>query len=101
MNASTTIDDAGVEWGPYAELKRRFGIGRTTAYYLYREGKIKSRVLRRKGCAYGTRLFSIPSAREFMNGLPEQPTAEFVREMKRRARLSAQARAAKNGAAMK
>jgi hypothetical protein len=66
---------------------------------LINEGKIRSRVVRRKGCAFGTRLIDFNSVREFLAKAPTEPTAKLARKMKQCVHLSVAKRAAaKNGA---
>jgi hypothetical protein len=47
-------------------LKSGFGIGRTLAYELLRDGRIKSVNLRRDGCTRGKRLVEVESVRQFL-----------------------------------
>jgi hypothetical protein len=49
-----------------ADMPRLFGIGRTYAYQLINEGKIKSISLRKRGARFGVRLISCDSVREFL-----------------------------------
>jgi hypothetical protein len=48
------------------DMPRLFGIGRTYAYQLIQEGKIKSVSLRKRGARFGVRLISCDSVREFL-----------------------------------
>lgn len=48
-------------------LRQMFGISRTAAYDLIRDGLIKSVSLRRRGCARGRRLFDVASVREYFS----------------------------------
>lgn len=52
------------EWVDPAGLKEGWGIGRSFAYDLIREGKIRSITLRREGCLRGKRLIEVKSVRE-------------------------------------
>jgi hypothetical protein len=106
MNAPkfTEID---IAFGRFPDLERIFGIKRGTAYALINEGKIRSRIVRRKGCAYGMRLIDFDSVREFLANAPDEPSKTVSREMSRRGLASGKKRAqraaantGKNGAVM-
>src|SRR4030095_6478951 len=60
--APGTDDAEFVDW---RGLKSRFGIGRSLAYLLNEHGDIESKVLRRKGCIKGKRLFNVASVRAY------------------------------------
>jgi hypothetical protein len=69
MNTSFTSAPVGTdaaEFCDHSQLKQRFGIGRSLAYLLNGHGDIKSKVLRRKGCIKGKRLWNVASVREFL-----------------------------------
>ena len=63
-----TADDVerGAEWVRPKDLRAKFGIGRATAYSLWREGKIRGVLLRRNGKATGMRLISAQSVRDYI-----------------------------------
>jgi hypothetical protein len=54
-------------------MRGMFGISRTAAYDLIRDGLIKSVSLRRKGCARGRRLFDVASVRAYLKGCYDDP----------------------------
>lgn len=72
----TTAEIAAVERGDWRDcefvdfqgLERKFGIRRSTAYNLVRDGVIRSVSLRRRGRTRGKRLFDVASVRDFLNG---------------------------------
>jgi len=69
VNKSFTSAPVGTddtEFCDFAQLKQRFGVGRSLAYLLNGHGDIKSKVLRRKGCIKGKRLFDVASVREYI-----------------------------------
>lgn len=53
------------EWDRLEDLDRQFGIKRSTAYNLIREGLIKSAAVRRRGARTGVWLIDFESVREF------------------------------------
>jgi hypothetical protein len=55
--------EPGAEWLRLPEVRRAFGIGRTTAYAWIAAGRIRSVCLRRPGCARGLRLINAASIR--------------------------------------
>jgi len=69
VDAQFTIAPAGMDGAEFcdlAQLKQRFGIGRSLAYLLIERGDIRSVCLRRKGNIKGKRLIYVPSVREFI-----------------------------------
>ena len=54
------------EWIRPADVKPYFGISRSKVYELIEEGVIKSRSLRKRGQANGTRLISYDSLSEYI-----------------------------------
>jgi hypothetical protein len=54
-------------------MRQMFGISRTAAYDLIRDGLIKSVSLRRRGCARGRRLFDVASVREYLTRCYDGP----------------------------
>ena len=71
------------EYGRFHDLKRVFGIPRSTAYLLLNQGKIRSRIVRVTGSRCGLRLIDFGSVRELLNGAPEKPTAEISNHARR------------------
>jgi hypothetical protein len=69
--------DNPIEWGRLPDMRRCFGIKRSTAYLLINEGKIRSKLVRLAHSRTGTRLIDFASVRDFLNGSPERPTAEI------------------------
>ena len=59
------------EFGRWQDVQRLFGIKRGTLYNLVAEGKVKSVSMRRKGNAYGCRLFHLESIRVYLHSLME------------------------------
>jgi hypothetical protein len=57
---------ADPEWVDHRGLKNMFGIGRSLSYLLIEHDDIVSKVLRRKGCIKGKRLFFVPSIRQYI-----------------------------------
>lgn len=64
-----TLPDANSEFCRMGDLRRLFGIVRSTAYTLANEGHIKTCSLRRKGRARSVRLVSTASVRAYLNRL--------------------------------
>jgi hypothetical protein len=58
------LDDS--EFVDWRGLKSRFAIGRSLAYLLIEHDDIESKVLRRKGCIKGKRLFNVASVRQYI-----------------------------------
>jgi hypothetical protein len=50
----------------------RFGMCRSTAYNLMRDGCLKTKLIRRPGNVKGIRLISVKSLRAFIEGSPEK-----------------------------
>ena len=73
-----TLPDANSEFCRMGDLRRLFGIVRSTAYNLANEGHIRTISLRRKGQARSVRLVSTASVRTYLNRLMAEqshPTA--------------------------
>jgi hypothetical protein len=64
-----TLPDANSEFCRMGDLRRLFGIVRSTAYLLAKEGHIKTISLRRKGQIRSIRLVSVPSVRAYLGRL--------------------------------
>src|SRR5207248_7776916 len=75
-----------VEYGRFHDLKRVFGIPRSTAYLLINEGKIRSKIVRLTRSRCGLRLIDFGSVREMLNGAPETPTAAVSNHARRAAK---------------
>ncbi len=69
------VPDIRSEFCRMGDLRRLFGLVRSTAYNLAKEGHIKSISLRRKGQARSVRLVSVPSVRAYLNRLLEEQAA--------------------------
>ena len=67
-----TTDKIRPEWIRPADVKSFFGISRSKAYELIEQGAIKSRSLRKRGQANGTRLISYDSLAEYIENQPEK-----------------------------
>ena len=64
------------EWTDFRGVLLLFGLRRSTAYHLDKEGLIKSVSLRHENETRGKRLFHVPSIRAYLNSkLNEQPAA--------------------------
>ena len=71
----TTAEIAAIERGDWRDceftdfvgLETKFGIKRSTAYNLMKEGVIRGVSLRRRGRVRGKRLFDVTSVRAFLN----------------------------------
>lgn len=74
--AASTLPTVESEFGRMGDLRRLFGITRSTAYVLVKKGLIKTVCLRHKGQARGVRLVSVPSVRAYLNSLLEQQSGE-------------------------
>ena len=72
-------------FGRFSELRRLYGIPRSSAYILLNEGKIKSRIVKMKGSRTGIRLIDFQSVRQFLAAAPEQPAKKLSAEMAARA----------------
>jgi hypothetical protein len=72
MDTRLTIAPVAVSCGADAEfcdlegLRARFGIKRSLAYQLLKDGEIRGVSLRRQGRLRGKRLFDVASVREFL-----------------------------------
>jgi hypothetical protein len=72
MDTNFTTQPVAATWGADPEfvdwrgLKSRYSIGRSLAYLLNEQGEIKSKVLRRKGCIKGKRVFVVASVDEYI-----------------------------------
>lgn len=64
-----TLPDANSEFCRMGDLRRMFGIVRSTAYLLLKEGHITTVSLRRRGQARSVRLVSVPSVRAYLGRL--------------------------------
>ncbi len=64
-----TLPDTNSEFCRMGDLRRLFGIVRSTAYVLAKEGHIKTCSLRRKGQARSIRLVDVASVRAYLNRL--------------------------------
>jgi hypothetical protein len=72
-----TLPDTHSEFCRMHDLRRLFGITRSTGYNLIAAGLITAISLRRKGQARSVRLVSVPSVRAYLNRLiAEQTTPE-------------------------
>ena len=60
---------ADAEWVEHRGLKNMFSIGRSAAYVHVLNGDFESKVLRRKGCIKGRRLYNVASVRAFLASL--------------------------------
>lgn len=58
-------------WIRPKDVPKYFGVGRTRAYELIAEGKIKSVSLRKRGQRHGTRLISYDSVAAYLESLVE------------------------------
>ena len=63
--------DIKPEWLRVGEAVHYSSISRTLLYELLNEGKIESRLLRKRGCLRGIRLVSVDSLETFIKSLPE------------------------------
>src|SRR5437868_14401852 len=72
-----------IEYGRFHDLKRVFGIPRSTAYLLINEGKIRSKIVRLTGSRCGLRLIDFGSVRDLLNGAPETPSAAVSNHARR------------------
>jgi hypothetical protein len=84
MNAHAPLEQ-DIEYCRLADLDRRFGIRRSTAYTLISEGKIRSRIVRHKGSFMGVRLVDLGSVREFLAACPDKPSQRVSDAMAARA----------------
>jgi hypothetical protein len=72
MNTELTIvpvaisDGASPEFVDVEGLRQRFGIRRSLAYALLKDGVIRGVSLRRRGQVRGKRLFDVQSVREYL-----------------------------------
>ena len=58
------------------DLRRMFGLVRSSAYLLAKEGHIKTVSLRRRGQARSIRLVSVSSVRAYLSRLMEEQNSE-------------------------
>ena len=63
--ATGSCESINPEFVRLPELQRLFGIRRSYAYSLIREGKVRSFCLRKRGARTGVRLVSVDSVRAF------------------------------------
>ena len=70
-----TLPDIHSEFCRMHDLRRLFGITRSTGYNLIAEGLIYAISLRRKGQARSVRLVSVQSVRSYLSRLMEEQTA--------------------------
>ena len=61
-----TFDTQQIEYGRFADLERRFGIRRSTAYALLAAGKIRSACVKKKNARSGVRPIDFASVRDFL-----------------------------------
>jgi hypothetical protein len=75
--ASEVLVSPATEWTDFRGVLLLFGLRRSTAYHLDKEGLIKSVSLRHENETRGKRLFHVPSIREYLNSKleNEQPAA--------------------------
>lgn len=69
------LPDIHSEFCRMGDLRRMFGLVRSSAYNLAKEGHIKTISLRRKGQARSVRLVSVPSVRAYLHRLMEEQQA--------------------------
>ena len=62
----TIANHAAPEFGDSKVTRQIFSLSRAHLYRLGAEGKIKSCVLRQRGCTRGRRLWYLPSVREYL-----------------------------------
>ena len=67
--------DAPIEFGRFHDVRRVFGIPRSTCYLLLNQNKIRSKIVRLAGSRCGLRLIDFGSVRDFLNAAPEKPSA--------------------------
>lgn len=58
--------DAAPEFGDSKVVRKMFSLSRAHLYRLGAEGRIKSSVLRQRGCLRGRRLWYLPSIRAYL-----------------------------------
>lgn len=63
----TIANDAAPEFGDSKIVRKMFSLSRAHLYRLGAEGKIKSCVLRQRGCTRGRRLWYLPSVRSYLH----------------------------------
>ena len=78
MNATSQLPEAKPEAGDLKELRRLFGIPRTTAYELSESGDIVFIRLRKRGRPYGKVLVDFASVREYLAKCKGAQTAEVA-----------------------
>ncbi len=64
------MSNVTAEFVDFAALEAGWSIGRTTAYDLIRQGKIRSITLRREGNLRGKRLVEVASVRQLLAACP-------------------------------
>jgi hypothetical protein len=67
-----TLPDVSSEFCRMADLRRLFGITRSTAYLLAKRGQVKTVSLRRGGQSRSVRLVSVRSVRAFLHRLLQE-----------------------------
>jgi hypothetical protein len=72
------VVSAATEWTDYHGVHLLFGLRRSTAYHLDKEGLIKSVSLRHENERRGKRLFFVPSIREYLRSKMENDLAPQV-----------------------
>jgi hypothetical protein len=83
MITSNNIED--IAFGRFDDLHRLYGISRSMAYVLLKEGSIRSRLIKPKGGSRSKlRLIDFSSVREYLAQSPETPSRAVSREMSRR-----------------
>ncbi len=66
-----TKTTARAEWGDAKAVHAGFGIGKTTAYRLAAEGKIRTSSLRERGMKRGKRLFGMDSISAYIERMAD------------------------------
>ncbi|MHC1767390.1 MAG: hypothetical protein AB9869_24450 [Verrucomicrobiia bacterium] len=69
LRRPTGVDPEFVRMG---DLRKLFGIPRSTGYLLATRGLIRTVSLRHRGCARGIRLVSVESVRKYLNDLMDR-----------------------------
>jgi hypothetical protein len=77
---SGVIAGPATEWTDYLGVHLLFGLRRSTAYHLDKEGLIKSVSLAEHGEKRGKRLFHVPSIREYLNSKLENGQPSVAKE---------------------
>lgn len=76
------LPDIHSEFCRMGDLRRMFGVARSSAYALAKEGRIKTVSLRRKGQARSIRLVSVSSVRDYLNRLLSEQNSDADTEAK-------------------